>query len=101
MQRGIIRGTDSLHRVTIPKEFITLVGFKYSSNCDIREEGEGIIVSANGNSFRKIDDLGRVTVPAKFREKHNFEELQDMEIRCFDNCVYISLVGAELPASLE
>lgn len=101
MQRGMIRKVDSQSRVTVPIEFLNLIGLKVGDSFRIDVDGKGIVVVPYKNGYKKLDVLRRIVIPSTFRKDYKIKENQDMEIRCFDNCVYISLVGAELPASLE
>ena len=92
MVYGLVRTTDNMNRITIPREFIKTLDWKTGQKVSVipvicpslghgifisnKEFGEDVVSSSN-----TLDDLNRLTIPKLYRAYMGLESVkEDVEI---------------------
>lgn len=95
---GIVRKIDELGRVTLPIELRRNLGIEEKDPIEIFVESGAIILkkheetaetSKNTGIVRKIDELGRVTLPIEIRRMLDIEEKDPIEIHVDDTLLFL------------
>ncbi len=82
---GMVRTLDNLGRITMPKEFRNILGFKEGRLIEILEEKNGEIIlkkctEETKGVVRKLDQLGRFVIPKKTRKRFGIKNGDNIEM---------------------
>lgn len=86
MSRGIVRKIDELGRVTLPIEYRKSFGIATRENAPIGMYVDGQVIRLHMAEdrflgiVRKLDELGRLTLPIEVRRTLDFEDRQDVDL---------------------
>ena len=94
---GIVRKIDELGRVTLPIEIRRNLGIEEKDPIEIFLESGSVILKkhqdesgvSNTGIVRKIDELGRVTLPIEIRRMLDIEEKDPIEIFIEDSALLL------------
>ncbi|WP_088066786.1 AbrB/MazE/SpoVT family DNA-binding domain-containing protein [Gottfriedia luciferensis] len=83
---GIIRKSDDLGRIVLPKELRNTMNLESNAPFEIHIE-EGMIIltkydeaSGIGGFVRRLDDLGRIVLPKELRKRLNLNISESFEV---------------------
>lgn len=86
MIKGVVRNLDPLGRITLPKEYRKSLGMYLEDKVDMYLDNGIVCVKSyrEGESpkgiVRKIDKIGRVSLPKEYRRTLRIEETEPVDI---------------------